>query len=166
METKTLIDLNELVFVVAPEQPDEKEIIMGLAEVHHWVPPQVIKTCEMIYEPLIEEKWRYEPLEDYSTLPRGARDRLNLILKSCSPAGVVIGHEIVEKRDWSKIVKPLLIVVGAVVGVALLATLILTILSVLVGVLMVGAFLSCAGDPAVIIVTREGEWITIYQWYS
>jgi hypothetical protein len=208
MKTRTLSELN---FVVAPEA---KAVIFSLAEKQHWSDPQVLKAAGMIDRPVIEGKWRYEPLVNYSTLPSGARKRIEQILKSTPVQGFIIGHEIeveperpkveplpwvvapepgglreVEAEPYPK-VKPLPWVVapdpepfrfpqprqpqrkidweevGRVawdvtkfLGLVALGTL------ALLG-LVASLFTSCMTDPAIIVVTPEGEWIEIYHYYD
>ena len=188
METKSkrTSNLNKgLTFVVAPSA---KETIFELAKKHHWAEPILLREGGMIETPLVEEKWRYEPLINYFTLPRAARKRIELILKSVPIEGIILAHEI-EVAPVKPKVKPLPWVVApepapwrfpqpqtnplkevdwkAVGKVAWDVTKIISLAAL--GVLAVlgilfGAFAGCMTDPAVIVVV-EGVWLEIYRYY-
>jgi len=188
METKSkrTSNLNKgLIFVIAPSP---KETIFELARKHHWAEPILLRASGMIETPLVEEKWRYEPLTDYSTLSRAARKRIELILKAVPVDGIILAHEIevepvkpkVKPLPWTVAPKPvpwrfpapqtnpLKEVDWEAVGkVAWEVTKIFGVvaLAILAAIAMfAGAFAGCMTDPAIIVVA-EGEWIEIYRYY-
>jgi hypothetical protein len=179
METR----LKNLQFIVAPSARDA---IDALANIHNWTEPLTIKRSGMITCEIVEGNWRYEPLIDNSTLPRGARKRIELILKSTQIAGWIIGHEI-EVEPPKPLVKPLPWVVAPVpeaptelprrievdwekvgIGLSIVGGILTAILHV-VGIVLFGVAqgmsgLFCGVDPKVIAVTLEDEWIEIYHY--
>jgi hypothetical protein len=188
MKTQLVID-RKLNFVVAAEV-SQLNIIMELAEKHHWSEPLVWGKGGMINTHFTDGKWRYEPLLDDSTLPSGARKRID-ILKSINPQGFIIGHEIEVKPR----VKPLpwvvapeeepmpLIVdpempntdpikeidwehVGRITWDVAKVVGIIALATVAVPLMVLGAFVGCATDPVIFCVTQEGLWVEIYCFYS
>jgi hypothetical protein len=115
MKTQTYQITEEMTWVVRRPQKtanhrsrkSQLQTIREIARKVHSDVPQVIKKAGMIDTPIIEGSWRFEPLTDFSSIPPDARKRLELILNSISPQGVIIGHEIDPKVETKPQIKPL-----------------------------------------------------------
>jgi hypothetical protein len=88
------IRIRDLEFVVAQEV-SQRQIMDELASKYHWAPLETFRTGEMITGKIVEKDWWFEPISDYCTLPTQAQARINLILKSIKPEGIILAHEIV-----------------------------------------------------------------------
>jgi hypothetical protein len=87
------IRVREMEFVVAPEVT-QRQVLDDIALKYHWAPLETFRFGEMINGKIVEKDWWFEPISDYSTLPPQAQARINLILKSIDPEGVIRAHEI------------------------------------------------------------------------
>lgn len=181
MTTQTVRIGKDIVWTVT--QTCTLDAIRELAEKDHWVEPEVIRKGGMIDSPLVTEKWRYEPLIDDSTLPSGARKRIEMI-KSTNPVGFIIGHEIETETPVKPKIKPLPWIVAPEpekparqpyispqreidwgrVAIKSLKVLGMVLLGVLYA-LAIAASIFAQVDPVVIVVTEAGEWVVIYRYY-
>jgi hypothetical protein len=95
MNTKTdVIRIRDFEVYVAQEVT-QRQIMDDLAKKNHWAPLETFRIDEMITGKIVEKDWWFEPISDYSNLPPQAQARINLILKSIEPEGIILAHEIV-----------------------------------------------------------------------
>lgn len=90
------ISIGKLNLVVAPTSA--REALMNLANRNGWHEPQPVS--------LEDPQWWYEPLVDFSVLPKSGRKRLEKVLKAIPVQAVMLGHEVQPQTP----VKPIWIV--------------------------------------------------------
>lgn len=119
----------------------------------------------MITEPVYINKWWFEPLTNQTIPIEGVRI-IEEIKRRVEIQGVIYAHEApklltAEKKKYDfKISKHILTSLGILGGVLLAISALASSVANALVFLMLLAFV----DPALVVVTKDGEWVMVMSW--